>query len=70
MTLVAIGKKKVIRDIARSIGKSIGTIQAYYSELEMEGLITAPPRRMKAGRTLTEKGLEVLKDAGLCSNSK
>ena len=66
LTLFNIKRGYTVREMATDCGRSIGTIQQHFRELEEGGYVIKPtgPRKAK-NRKLTEKGLEILRQEHL-----
>ena len=66
LTLFYIKRGYTIREMAADCGRSIGTIQKHFRDLEEGGYVVKPtgPRKAK-NRKLTEKGLELLRQEHL-----
>ena len=65
LTLFNIKRGYTVREMATDCGRSIGTIQQHFRELEEGGyVINTGPRKAK-NRELTPKGFEVLRQEHL-----
>jgi len=66
LTLFNIKRGYTVREMAADCGRSIGTIQKHFRDLEEGGYVVKPtgPRKAK-NRKPTEKGLELLRQEHL-----
>ncbi len=65
LVLSRVHQRNSIREMAEALGSGHSAVEEALAKLEREGYVQNPPGRLARMRSLTPKGLQALKLAGL-----